>query len=794
MGIENFFNSFKKINNTTHIDTTKEIKEIKKLSTNTLYLDFNSIIHKTANDIEESVNYLLYAKIINKLDDRYYDIIQRYGIDIDVINSVDINTWCLDYNMYIKEHINEEFIGIEIKKYIYYIIDNLLEQDTLKNIYISIDGMPNMAKIIEQKRRRTMTYIISNLKKKVYDKYGYSLDNNRLLYEKYKYVFNRSRINPISKFMDNICVYLMSPDFIDMTKSRYTCIENIYVSSHNTHGEGEKKIINDIVVNNRTDSVIFSPDSDIIILSIIVKNILKYKNNVNSNISIIRYDMYNKIYDILYVNDFYKNIHIYIQQKIQHIKLNELSIVNDICFILTFLGNDYIPKLNSLNIKTDIELLLDVYIDMIAVLYSSNNTNIYITYYENGKFMINYIIFLKYIDILSRKENILIKELYLSNTYYNTKKLKKIFGNNVLITSLTQYISFANFMYSLRKLNKQNPKNSGIKLLPYIQTSLNQMYDNNKDVLAYLIDKFIIIENIKIAYTSNIPLWELIIMIVDNILKDPNLKPQMILFNRKYNINDIYHRNNIAKSFYHPDIKITKYDEEVYTLLRNYNKKKSSRYDIGYVKLIANNERYIYKRSNILTDSKIYYKRYFNIDITNKYDIPKLNNIINNYIKDLFWVFDFYMNRYNTDISKINNWFYKYSHSPLLYHVSKYISYNNNKLTWFHNIYNSLSSHYIDKLSFMTPGEYYVYINPIQRIDSTSINKVVYVKLLKHNKLYIDLDNISNDIWLGKDTIIDTTYTFLNKGRIMNHICIGYEEWKSIIRYIGLDINSLLYM
>ena len=784
MGIENFFNSFKKFNSMGN----KHINDTKKLSCKHLYLDFNSILYTIANNIEKSINYVLYANIINKIDEKCNNIMQKYHMDIKFSDNTDINLWCDEYHKYVKEHINDKFIINEIKNYIYYIIDNLLEECVLESLFISIDGIPHMAKIVEQKRRRNMTYIISNLKKKVYDKYSDSLDNTRLIYEKHKYIFNRSGINSISNFMNTLCLYLVTDEFNNAIKSRYCNIINIYVSPNNKHGEGEKKIINDIISNNRTNCVIFSPDSDIIILSALLKNILKYKNNTDSDISIIKHDSYNETCEILNISDFCHDIYIYIHKYIGNINLDKFRVVNDICFIFTLLGNDFIPKLESINIKTDIELLLDIYIYTLTILDKTDD--MYITYYKNNKFMINYLSFSKYIEYLSRKEVILLKDRYLSNKYYNIKKLKAIFGKKVLIPHLTQYILFANFMYSLRNIKKVDD----MTFFLYIKDRLNQLFntDTNEELLLYLIDKFIKIENIKLTRINSLSPMTLVQMVADILLKHRNIKPQLGLYDKKYNVKDEYHQNNILKTFYHHDIKITKYDEEVYILLKNYNNKPSTNYEIGYVKLMSNNDKYLYKKSNIITDAQIYYKRYFNIDITNKNDIPKLNTIINEYVKGLFWIFDFYMNCHDTQTNTVSNWFYKYSHSPLLYHVSKYIAYKKNKIEWFKNIYKSLNTHNILKSNFITPNEYYIFINPIQKINKNNINKETYDKLVNNRNLYIDLDEIVDEIWNGNKTIIDTSYTFLNKGRLINKIEISYKKWKLLINNIDINVNSLL--
>ena len=76
-------------------------------------------------------------------------------------------------------------------------------------------------------------------------------------------------------------------------------IKNINISSNKIHGEGEKKIFTDILSRSKSGNyLIFSPDADVIVLSLIALNQLN-----NANIKVCRnYQLDNK--DIIDINIF----------------------------------------------------------------------------------------------------------------------------------------------------------------------------------------------------------------------------------------------------------------------------------------------------------------------------------------------------------------------------------------------------------------------------------------------------------------------------------------------------------
>ena len=131
MGIEKFFNTFRlKYNKDNLIYDTKY--PYKKINSKFLFFDFNSIVHNISQRLIEQIN----------LNEK-----KNYTLE--------------ELNKLIISHVIHD---------LKFIINNNFKSNELKLIYIAIDGTPSKAKIVEQRKRRYIGTIDSNLKKKNYSR------------------------------------------------------------------------------------------------------------------------------------------------------------------------------------------------------------------------------------------------------------------------------------------------------------------------------------------------------------------------------------------------------------------------------------------------------------------------------------------------------------------------------------------------------------------------------------------------------------------------------------------------
>jgi hypothetical protein len=283
--------------------------------------------------------------------------------------------------------------------------------------------------------------------------------------------------------------------------------------------------------------------------------------------------------------------------------------------------------------------------------------------------------------------------------------------------------------------------------------------------------------------------------IIKEISNNISIQPNLYLIPEVTDIKSAFHIQNILKTLPHPDMKISSYDESIYMMYKSIDRS-GSKYpsDIGFFNLTTKN-RYFYVSSNILIDSEEYYRRYFGINV-NK-DIDKLNHIVEEYIRGLFWVFNYYMNisgsGSGSDSRSWDSWHYPYSHPPLLYHIIRYINMMNEKRKSFMTIENIFDN--IDKTQkpLISPLEYYLYITPFEKLDPGTIGVDMYknisenVDKLKYDKLFVNIDTCV-DTCIDINVKIDIRYTYLSKGKLINHWIIGYDEWKKMFRDAGILI------
>ena len=343
MGIERFFKS---------INSLYANQIIKPLYTNNnitqFYFDFNSMIHKISNTVTEAINDLLLYSLI-------YNYSNQSGMNQDLlldefneINKIYKFKYSIgDFYKHIKEiNLNKiifETIFDDIRKYLSF-------YSNCKLLYIGIDGVPSVGKMVEQQDRRYKGYLMSQINKKLKEKYKHQLNNsnfdftniyNELEYLDLKLSFDKNLISPQTDFMI---------DFINLLKKEDFKIKTV-VSDFNEPGEGEKKIVKYIKLNSNKDDkiIIYSPDADMIIMSMI----LPY------HIYILRHEQSDSRDDII---------------DIQSIR-REFTPVEDIAYIFSVFGDDFIPKIEWINVVKHLQKILEEYKKMNLRIINNNQVN-----------------------------------------------------------------------------------------------------------------------------------------------------------------------------------------------------------------------------------------------------------------------------------------------------------------------------------------------------------------------------------------------------------------------------------
>lgn len=263
----------------------------------------------------------------------------------------------IDFNAFIYNVIPTVDQTLSPKNFEEDLIKNIIKQlsDLINHVkprhllYIAMDGPPPKAKIIQQRSRRFKSLKEKEFIKELEKKYKINIPHCK---------WDKNSISPGTKFMSTLTSEIIKT--IKNNQLRHNDSYKNYTvifSSDLVAGEGEHKIMNHISKSFNHKIVIYSPDADVIVLSIL---------NKLPNIHILRTDDTN--------NMSYLNIDI-LRSKIEssfHVNRDVYRILKDYSFLTFLCGNDFVHSVTFLKIKDNgIDTLIKIYTD-ISNQYSSD--------------------------------------------------------------------------------------------------------------------------------------------------------------------------------------------------------------------------------------------------------------------------------------------------------------------------------------------------------------------------------------------------------------------------------------
>jgi len=288
---------FKK--NGKYIDTFRDLS----LQIDNLYIDLNAIIHPICGELygynKKKVNVPLRSKKQHEQPENIADV------DINIV-----------YNEICKE-INK--LRVIVKP--------------TKKIYIAIDGVAGMSKSNQQRQRR-----FNSTKGKKDD-------------------MNMSKFDPTcistgTEFMRNFSKYLNVYIQNQMKTNKDWMHLEVIFSNDLVPSEGEQKLIKHIYTNSsNTNSVIVSPDADLLILSLPLNNVYVLRPNT--------YDYVKCEYFVVDIDKLRTDI----THKLQWLSLDRdfsvLNAMHDLIYTFSMIGNDFLPHVPGLEICNNaIEFIL----------------------------------------------------------------------------------------------------------------------------------------------------------------------------------------------------------------------------------------------------------------------------------------------------------------------------------------------------------------------------------------------------------------------------------------------------
>ena len=589
MGIERFFSSLNK-----NFNVVEDLKiPYQPIDSTHFFIDFNSIIHNVSSQMISQIN--LYKQ--GKIDSLKFEM-----------KNID------DF---------EDVLILEVEKSIINLLSQNLIPENLNYLMIAIDGVPTFAKIMEQKKRRYIGDLLSQLMKK------------------FELPFEWSKINisPGTEFMNKMSKMLNNKTFFEKCKEVCVNLRQVLVSDVYNPGEGEMKIMDCLYEINYSDDykiTVYSPDSDMILLLMILK----------FPVTLLRYDQQKStiekepIFNQINVDKFKKVLFDYCNERIELV--DKKLIIDEIVYIFTLFGDDFIPKTESINVGEDINFIIDNYLltlkdkgNIITIKnknYTINYENLYYFFNKISKDEIEdlnrYFYTSKFKNFKWAKDKNFNFDLFnISNELKNSADKNEI--SNKIKNSKHSKDPFFNFIYNCKKIidgfklynfNKNNTKHKNYnmikkyKSLYYLNISDNDLID---DLLQYCI-----LNNYEFPFYFYQP---------------ENNKNYENFINRSFEKK--FHLSKMKKlELFNPGNE----SEELEYLIQN---KLDKFYNLF-------NPINFFYRTKVTTTSN-----YYNIMFPNK----DKNKIIEKYIQGFEWVLNYYFNR-KTDYL----WHYPYSRTPLL--------------------------------------------------------------------------------------------------------------------------------
>nr|QBK88539.1 MAG: XRN 5'-3' exonuclease [Mimivirus LCMiAC01] len=537
-------------------------------------------------------------------------------------------------------------------------------------------------------------------------------------------------ITPGTEFMKTLNDALKSLQFRTSINNICKNLEAYILSGSDEPAEGENKIIHYLrsLKNPKGKFVFFSPDGDVTLLSLIASTALPSGHHI-PNLSILRHNQQMNNYAVIDIQKLASNIYSHV---LKQVNLPERDrVIKDIVLLLSIFGNDFIPKIVSLDIRYDFKRLIDIY----TTVLKSNNKHHLISH--NGqKYIINQDVFLSIFKILKKDEGKNLQKTYMSNNYINYERLKNIMGADH--ANFTQVLN--DFLSNLRKFNGEIKNMTESNIDDFV----NKWTKKDKESFIKKLKKLT-----KMGMdTRNMNDDDFIHAYIEYYERQNKIPYIAINFvKRSKSIKDRYHQMKLDKKldYIDPKLKITPYDKEIYKLdnmLDEYAKKLNAQeLDFGYIGL--DTRTYTFKSEKISKGVSRYYKTFFDID---NLEGKKMDDLVQNYLDGFIYVFEQYYNHYDIEFHRhnANTWFYPYTHSPLTTQIYKHLEKNDKDKNYIKKISDRLNKYWVDRSEFFNSLEQLMYVSPVQHIPS--IVPVEYKSFVKTSKHYSDLNKVVKSI------------------------------------------------
>jgi 5'-3' exonuclease len=434
MGITSFFSSVDR-----NFDVITYLEEpYNKLDATHFLIDFNSIIHNVSSEMLSDIN----------------------------------NASNLSFTFNSLSDFEPQLI-IQVKEAIKNLLKNNFISQNINYVMLAIDGVPSFAKMMEQKKRRYIGDLMNKLMKEV----ELPID------------WSKTNISPGTKFMDDMCRELKTESFINECKKICPNLTGMLVSDVYNPGEGEMKIMKCLrgLTGTKNKICVYSPDSDMILLLMIL----------DIDVSLLRFDQQTskikkkKIYNLIDINKFKNELINYCKNRVDTIT-DERLLINEIIYIFTLFGDDFLPKLESVHVANDINSIIDNYL---LTLKEVGNILTRHTGDINNKYTLNHNNLKHFFDLLTKNEMKDINRNFYNSKFRNYRYAKdknfhldlynfKADINNIILKFIVKSNSLKRTTSICTPLNAATCIDVGF-FFDFLKSSLDKTYNYNTEVTKF---------------------------------------------------------------------------------------------------------------------------------------------------------------------------------------------------------------------------------------------------------------------------------------------------------------------
>ena len=728
-----------------------------------LLLDFNSIIHVASQGVLSELKTFLsnilktsYQK--RAFDGEYmteqFDKYKMRDFQKEITKDMAPEKIIKLFQKYFNVEYLDKLIIVTTINALLHIIRTYCENNSIKTIMIAIDGVPSKGKLMEQKQRRFVGAISEQYAKKIrnqYKDYLLKQENYAYLSTGHNIKWTRNKIMPGTAFMRKLSAYLRCDEVQKKLKTNRGQV-SIIISDMHEIGEGEKKVVNYINKYHKNSDekfVIYSPDADMVLLSILLPI---------KNICVLKYNQQQFFYDMIDIDMLKNNIAMYINNNPISPKsdFDTTRINHDLVFISNLFGNDFVPKIETFNVKKGFQNIMDAYLRVLVKMKNKSSGKCeYLVTIGKSKRGLNYPFLINVLKYILREEDDFIDHNELYARYKDAGQIKNVFDHIEISADNIETVvdNFRKDYGELKNLINQNRNTREYE-------SDEQFMKSLRKAISITLDGQIV----NTVTLTNREVIGLLSKVNEKTKKFPNL--MISTYSHSYSINDQYHKNATKDK--------NDYEKELYKfekMLDEYRKK----FHAFPLNL---------KRPNI----EKYYRDYFGTELYNGEHLSKeANEIMHDYTEGLLWVLEYYFN----DPTYLNTWVYKHERAPLIKHLLIYLEGIDQKIL--DRMQDKLVDYRVsDIMTFFNPVEQIIYVSPMTE-EIVGLLPEPYQKYLKSDNLdpfirnyIIDTNDIVERLWNEKSSSdIDCQgVIFFNKCLMKQFVKLTHAEDKIFMGFL----------